>query len=233
MILSELKNAFLDFIYPKTCLACETQRLSEEDYLCISCIIDLPKTNSHIKPIESLDRKFWGKIPIKAVYSFLYYPKNSSIQNIVYAIKYKNKPQLAEILGKWYSLDLKNAKINENIDFIVPVPMFKAKQKLRGYNQAEEFAKGLQAGLGIEVVNDALIKTKSTVSQTKTKSRFARFKNTEGVFQINDTIDIKNKRILLVDDVLTSGSTLEEAGRILIEAGCNELYICTIAAAVS
>ena len=233
MKLSELKNAFLDFIYPKTCLACEQQRLSEEDFICISCMIELPKTNSHIHPIESLDRKFWGKIPISAIYSFLYYPKNSSIQNIVYAIKYKNKPQMAEILGKWYSLDLKNAKIDENIDFIVPVPMFKAKQKARGYNQAEEFAKGLQAGLGVEILNETLIKTKSTVSQTKTKSRFARFKNTEGVFEVCDNTHIKDKRILLVDDVLTSGSTLEEAGRALIAAGCKEVYIATIAAAVN
>jgi ComF family protein len=233
MNLKALKNAILDFIYPKTCLACETQRLSEEDFICISCMIDLPKTNSHITPNETLERKFWGKISVKAIYSFLYYPKNSSIQNILYAIKYKNKPQLAEILGKWYSLELKNANIDKNIDFIVPVPMFKAKQKLRGYNQAEEFGKGLAEGLGLEMLIDNLLKTKSTVSQTKTKSRFGRFKNTEGVFEVLDSSKIQGKKVLLVDDVLTSGATLEEAGRALLEAGCGELYIATIAAAVN
>jgi ComF family protein len=233
MNLKALKNSILDFIYPKTCLACETQRLSEEDFICISCIIDLPKTQSHIIANESVDRKFWGKIPVKAIYSYLYYPKNSSIQNILYAIKYKNKPQLAEILGKWYSLELKNANIDKNIDFIVPVPMFKGKQKLRGYNQAEEFGRGLEAGMGVEMIINNLVKTKSTVSQTKTKSRFGRFKNTEGVFEVIDAEKVRDKRIMLVDDVLTSGATLEEAGRALLEAGCSELYIGTIAAAVN
>jgi ComF family protein len=232
MYLNALKNALLDFIYPKTCLACETERLSEENFICISCMIELPKTHSHVKPLESMERKFWGKIPVRAVYSFLYFPKNSSMQNILYAIKYKNKPQLAEILGKWYSIELKNANIDKNIDLIVPVPMFKAKQRLRGYNQAEEFGRGLEEGLGIEMITDKLIKTKSTVSQTKTKSRFARFRNTEGVFTVLDPEAIKDKRILLVDDVLTSGATLEEAGRALLNAGCKELYIGTIAVAV-
>jgi ComF family protein len=223
---------FLDFIFPKICVSCEKERLSEEKYLCISCMVNLPKTESHSLVYDSLKLKFFGKIPVQEVYAFLNFTKTSIVQNILYAIKYKNKPELAEILGKWYSVDLKSIKIDSKVDIIVPVPMFIDKQKQRGYNQAEEFAKGLAYGLELNVDTQSLKKIKATVSQTKTGGRLARFKNASGVFKVENNDNIEGKSVLLVDDVLTSGATLEVAAQALLDAGCKEIYIAVIAVAI-
>lgn len=192
----------------------------------------LPKTDAHLTETESIERKFWGKINVQNTYSFLRFTKKGKVQNILHALKYKNKPELAEYLGKMYGNELKNVNFNEKIDLLIGIPLHKEKLKMRGYNQADHIAKGLSESLGVPYSEDVMVRNTFTMSQTKTKSRFNRFKNIEGVFGINDLEAVKDKRIALVDDVLTTGSTLEVAGEVLIEAGCKELYIITLAAAV-
>ena len=233
-----MKNAFkgylnllLDFIYPRVCISCEKNLLGPENHLCIECLFTIPKTNSHLHPIELLERKFWGKLKVKRVYSFLKFSKKGKVQNILHTLKYKNKPELAEYIGKMYANDLNTIDFEEKIDLIVGIPLHIDKKKLRGYNQADEFAKGLSGVLKTPYDSTSLTRETFTISQTKTGSRFMRFKNIEGVFLIKNDENIKGKRIALVDDVLTTGSTLEEAGNALLNAGCSELYIITIASA--
>lgn len=194
-------------------------------------MINLPKTNSHISSIELIERKLWGKIQVVNTFSFFKFSKNSNVQNILHALKYKNKPELAEYIGKWYAQDLKNHKIAKTADIVMGVPMHKSKIKVRGYNQADQFAKGLADELGLIYDDKSMIKSKKTLSQTKTQNRSGRYRNTEGVFEVTQPDNIIGKNIILVDDLLTTGSTLEEAGKLLIEAGCNELHVVTIAAA--
>ena len=182
-------------------------------------------------PIELLERKFWGKLNVKQVYSFLKFSKKGKVQNILHTLKYKNKPELAEYIGKLYANDLKSIQLEEKIDLIIGIPLHKDKQKLRGYNQADAFAKGLSDVLKTPYDEESLVRQTFTISQTKTGSRFKRFKNIEGVFEVKNIKNIEGKRIALVDDVLTTGSTLEEAGNILLASGCSELYIITIASA--
>ena len=138
---------------------------------------------------------------------------------------------MAEYIGKMYANDLNEVQLAEKIDLIVGIPLHKDKQKLRGYNQADAFAKGLSEVLKTPYDTESLARQIFTISQTKTGSRFKRFKNIEGVFVVNKPENIEGKRIGLVDDVLTTGSTLEEAGNVLLAAGCSELYIITIASA--
>jgi ComF family protein len=224
-------NLLLDFIYPRVCVSCEKNILGSENHLCIECLLAIPKTNSHLHPIELLERKFWGKLNVKQVYSFLKFSKKGKVQNILHTLKYKNKPELAEYIGKMYANDLKAIQLEEKIDLIIGIPLHINKQKLRGYNQADAFARGLSEVLKTPYDVESLVRQTFTISQTKTGSRFKRFKNIEGVFEVKNPENIKGKRIALVDDVLTTGSTLEEAGSVLLAAGCIELYIITIASA--
>jgi ComF family protein len=229
--MKKLLDYLLDFLFPRVCVACKKNHLSSEKFICYECLIDIPKTNSHIQQIELIERKFWGKLAVKHTYSFLKFSKKGKVQNILHALKYKNKPELAEYLGKMYANDLKEVNLNEKIDLLVGIPLHKDRQKFRGYNQSDMFAKGLSEVLNIPYSTTCLKRNTFTISQTKTGSRFKRHENIKGVFEIADLKEIEGKRIAIVDDVLTTGSTIEIAGNLLLGNGCKELYIITIASA--
>jgi ComF family protein len=224
-------NMLLEVLYPRSCAACGDTISGDEKHLCIACLFSIPKTDSHLSDIDLIDRKFWGKLDVKHTYSFLKFSKKGKVQNILHALKYKNKPELAEYLGKMYGSELKSINFNKNVDFIVGIPLHKDKLAIRGYNQADHFAVGLSAALDIPSHSDLMVRNTFTESQTKKANRFKRFQNIDGVFEIIDKEKVKNARIALVDDVLTTGATLEVAGQELINNGCKELYIITIAAA--
>lgn len=229
-----MKNLFhhlLNIIYPRTCVSCETVLNSSEKHLCVNCLYSLPKTDSHILPTDLIERKFWGKLNVKNTYSFLKFTKKGKVQKLLHALKYKNKPELAEYMGFWYGNELKPLELGHKIDVITGVPLHKEKERIRGYNQAGHLAKGLSSALDIPLDQGLLERVVFTDSQTKRSSRFGRFKNIEGVFRVNDRSKVEGKRIALVDDVLTTGATLEVAGAALMESGCSELYIITIASA--
>lgn len=222
----------LDFIYPNICLACEKQYTESESAICFSCLWSLPKTDSHILAENPLESRFWGKLPVKGVYSFLNFTKRGKVQKIVFAIKYKGQQDLAVFMGRLYANELKDFLVISSIDALIPVPLHKKRLKTRGYNQASLFAQGLGQNLDIPIINDALIRQKYTVSQTKTGGTFKRFLNIENAFEIISPDKVKGKSVALVDDVLTSGATLEAAGAELLKAGVKELFIITLAAAI-
>lgn len=231
MYLKNALNSVLDFIYPRVCVSCENILIKQEKHLCLNCLMNLPKTNSHLIETELIDRKFWGKINVKNTYSYLKFTKKGRVQEILHALKYRNKPDLAEYMGKLYGIDLKEVGFENEIDFIIGIPLHIDKEKIRGYNQANAFAKGLSEALNVPYLTDIMIRNTFTDSQTKKGSRFGRYKNIEGVFELKQQEEIVNKRIALVDDILTTGSTLEVAGELLLEKGCRELSIITIASA--
>ncbi len=224
-------ESLLDLFFPRLCVSCENPLQGQEIHLCLECLLSLPKTNSHYQETDLIDRKFWGKLNVSATFAYYKFNKKGKVQNILHALKYKNKPELAEYLGKLYGNELKSVNLSEKIDLIIGIPLHIDKQKIRGYNQADHFAQGLSEALNVPFDTNLLIRNTFTESQTKKGSRFKRFKNMEGVFELSDSSKIKNKRIALVDDVLTTGSTLEVAGGVLLENGCSELIIITIASA--
>ncbi|SOE21590.1 comF family protein [Spirosomataceae bacterium TFI 002] len=226
----QLLKGVLDLLYPRLCGSCGTTLKPTEGQLCISCMVKLPKTNSHTQNIDLLNNKFWGKLNVKNTYSFLKFSKKGLVQELLHNLKYRNKPELAHFMGLWYATDLKEISLDTSIDLIIGVPLHASRLKERGYNQADEFAKGLSEGLGVAFLPDVLLRNISTQTQTK-KSRFKRFLNTQYVFEVSDNSIIKGKNIALVDDVLTTGSTLSSCGEILLQNGCNELTIITIASA--
>jgi ComF family protein len=220
----------LDIIYPRSCEACGESLLGGENLVCIKCIIDLPRTNSHINEIESVSNRFWGKIPVERTITYLRFSKKSKVQKLLHALKYRNKAELGELLGKLYGAELKNTLSEQNIDLLIGVPLHPTKMKQRGYNQADCIAKGLSEALNIKCETEAVKRITHTNSQTK-KSRYERFKNVENIFEVVDKEIIKDKKIAIVDDVLTTGSTIESLAESLLDSGCKSIWVITIAAA--
>lgn len=227
----KILNQLLDLVFPRNCVACSSHLSSQENHLCINCLLSLPRTQSHIIKTELIERKFWGKINVKNTYSFLKFIKKGKVQKILHQLKYQNKPDLAEFIGKWYGQELKEDGLDLDVDLIIGVPLHKDKVKIRGYNQSDYIAKGLSESLNIPYATELMRRNTFTESQTKQGSRFDRFTNIEGVFEIIDKSQIEGKRLALVDDILTTGATLEVAGETLLKAGCKELTIITIASA--
>jgi ComF family protein len=224
-------NHFLDLIYPRTCEACENHLLSEEKLICTHCMMTLPQTKSHLDSSNHITKKFWGKIPVRGSFSYLKFIKKSRVQKLLHELKYRNKPELGKFLGELYGKDLKKIQLDEKIDLIIGVPLHKEKYKQRGYNQADCFAEGLSVSLGIPFDEKSVIRIKNTETQTK-KSRIDRFRNVEDIFKVVEKEKILGKRIAIVDDVLTTGSTLESLGKKLLDEGCSEITFITLATAV-
>jgi ComF family protein len=189
----------------------------------------MPRSNFHIDHDNLFFQKFKGRIPVKYVMSFFKFSKAGAVQQVLHALKYKNKPELGHLLGRIYGEELKSAGYENAFDLIIPIPLHAYKKKRRGYNQSEEFANGLSEVLNVKTSEDFLSRVTVTNTQTK-KTRLKRWENVMEVFAVHQRETIKDKRILLVDDVVTTGATLEAAGRLLIEAGCKDLSIGCIAA---
>jgi ComF family protein len=220
----------LDIIYPRSCEACNEALLGGENLICSNCLIDLPRTNSHLESIERLSNRFWGKIPVSNNITFLKYSKKGKVQKLLHELKYRNKPEIGKYLGKIYGLDLQQVDFDKKIDFLVGVPLHPTKLLQRGYNQADCIAEGLSEVLNVPFETMSVKRREYTETQTK-KSRYERFLNVENIFEVTDIDKIKDKRIAIVDDVLTTGSTIESLGATLLNEGAKEIYVITIAAA--
>jgi ComF family protein len=221
---------FLDIIYPRACEACGEALLGGENLICMNCLIDLPRTNSHIQQLDNISNRFWGKIPVADTLTFLKFSKKGKVQKLLHELKYRNKPEVGKYLGNIYGIDLKIVGFDKKVDLLISVPLHPSKLIQRGYNQSDCIAQGLSEALNVPFEPNAVQKRMFTESQTK-KSRIERFQNVENIFEVIEYEKIKNKRIAIVDDVLTTGSTLESLGITLLNAEAKEISIITIAAA--
>jgi ComF family protein len=190
----------------------------------------LPRTNFHLEADNPVYRRFWGKINIYSATSFLYFAKGGIVQEMIDKLKYHGRKDIGVYLGEQYGNDLKASKVYNSIDIIVPVPLHEDKFIRRGYNQSEQFAAGLSKTMNKPKDYLSVIRKTASVTQTK-KTRFERWKNVEEIFIAKDIISLSGKHILLVDDVITTGSTLEAtAAAILLIPGVT-ISIATIACA--
>jgi ComF family protein len=206
-----LKDFLLDIaslIYPRVCVACDGSLFKHEQHICNKCYVTLPKTNYHLQKDNPLQKVFYGRADVTTASSFLFFQKKGMVQKMLHALKYKGKSEVAQLLGKWYAEDLKQSNTSLAFDYIIPVPLHKKRQQKRGYNQSEYFAKGLNEVLGIPILTNVLIKKHFTETQTH-KTREERAENIMQSFSIEHAETIHNKNILLVDDVITTGATLE------------------------
>ncbi|MEO6524719.1 MAG: phosphoribosyltransferase family protein [Mucilaginibacter sp.] len=207
---------FIALIFPELCQACGGSLVSGEDVICMNCVYDMPYTNFHQQPDNVVARQLWGRIELQNVYVLLYFSKGGKVQNMMHQFKYKNMPRIGNRLGEIAGKQLSITDRFKNIDYIIPVPLHPRKLKQRGYNQSAQFAEGLAVKMNADVELGNLIRLKHTDTQTK-KSRFSRYENMKDVFGVLYPERLAGKHVLLVDDIITTGSTLEACGLVLLE----------------
>lgn len=221
---------FINLIFPITCCACKQVLLKSEHVLCTGCLIQLPKADIGFSQSQSLASRFMGKVEIKEVYSYYKFTKRGKVQNLLHNLKYKNRQDIGLFLGEIYGNRLKEENDVKNLDLIIAVPLHESKYLLRGFNQSELIAEGIGKAINVPHETKLILRQKATETQTK-KSRIERFFNVKDVFQVPDPNLIFGKSIGLVDDVLTTGATLEVCAASLLKAGAKEITIIVLAAA--
>ncbi len=198
---------FIELIYPNNCYSCNARLVAGEEILCTKCLYELPRTNYHKKPEENpVAELFYGISNIKYATAYYVFEKGSKYRSLIHGLKYKNVPEIGIALGKYFGSELKGSVFDE-VDLLVPVPLHPAKKRIRGYNQSEMIGIGMSETTGIELDYKNLIRKVFTETQTK-KNLEERRKNVESVFGIKNPDLFKGKHILLLDDVVTTGSTL-------------------------
>ncbi|WP_225872759.1 ComF family protein [Pedobacter frigoris] len=215
-------------LFPELCCACSTLLHHGEGDICTSCIHNLPYTDHHIYKDNKVARKLWGRIPFHQAMALLHFRKGNSVQNLIHHLKYKGKKGLGVKLGTILAGQLISNPHYQGIDLIIPIPLHKKKEQERGYNQSMCIADGLSAALNIPVAKGCLIRKVATSSQTR-KSRYKRYENMKEVFGISDPAILAGKHVLLVDDVITTGATIEACAMELYRHGIGKLSIATIA----
>lgn len=228
--LSNLWRSMLHFVYPTLCLGCTKPLLQQEELLCIECAGNLPLTNYHHIPDNETATRFMGRIKLMHATSFAYYTKDALLQKMLHQFKYHNNQKVGFFLAKRFAQSLKKTDWIKQIDIIVPVPLHKKKLDHRGFNQSEIIAKELGRILNIPVDTHMLDRKINTESQTL-KSREQRLENMEGAFQLKKT-GISHKHILILDDVLTTGATIEACIQPLQNIGSVQISVATIGIAI-
>jgi ComF family protein len=223
-----LFNDFMSLIYPRLCEGCGHTLFSHERYLCRFCLASLPRSNYHALPDNEIARLLRGRVPAVIASAFLLYEKSGRVQSMLHAIKYHDQKELGEFLGMQYAAELRDAPAVEQIDVILPVPLHESKLRARGYNQSEWFARGLAAGLNKSVDCTSLRRSRATSTQTR-KRKYERWENVEGIFELGDRPALEGRHCLLVDDVITTGATIEAAWLAIRQAAGASISVMSIA----
>lgn len=220
-------NDFISLFFPEVCAACGSNLVSNESVICTGCVLNLPYTDFHLHPDNRLAKQFWGRVPFVHCNTYLYFSKGSKVQNLMHQLKYNNRPEVGFKLGEMFGKKLNAIMENQKPDVIIPIPLHPGKEKKRGYNQSEHFALGLSAALSIPTKN-SIYRSVATETQTR-KSRFVRYENMKDVFLINNIQDIQNKHVLIVDDIITTGATIESCANKILEISGTRVSIAGIA----
>jgi ComF family protein len=220
---------FVSLFYPRYCRGCYNSLVKGEDLLCTQCLLEMPKSYYHLEQENPFFQKFRGRLPVRRVMTLFKFVKESRVQQVLHALKYKQQPELGEMLGRVYGQDLLEADYKNAFDLIVPVPLHASRRRIRGYNQSEVFGRGLARMLEVPCDDTYMIRAEKSETQTQ-KTKLSRWENVSSIFRVVRPEAVMEKRVLLVDDVVTTGATLEACGQVLIESGCSELSIACIAA---
>jgi ComF family protein len=219
---------FTDLIYPPLCTSCGLLRPLDNHIFCLDCLHELPETGFHLHAQNPFAAHFKGRISLKAGAAFLYFSREGGTQRLLHQIKYNNRPDLISTIGRWYGKQLIQAELWQGIDVIIPVPLHWKKQRKRGYNQSAVFGEGMAEVMGVRCFPYALKRLTHDKSLTSMK-RFQRVETIGSSFQVPKASLLKHKHILLVDDVLTTGATLESCALVLADIPVASIRMVTIA----
>lgn len=226
--LSNIINDVNTLLFPLVCFGCNAQLTRGEKLLCTVCRHQLPLTDYNFNDENPVDRIFYGRINIKKANSFLFFNNRGAVKNIIHYLKYKNQEQIGAFLGDWFGQIVKENNYLKDIDYVIPVPLHRKKLKKRGYNQTANFAKRVAFHIGANYLDNILVKTANTKTQTK-RNRLSRWYDNRSLYQVTDKGLLKNKKILLLDDVITTGATMEICAMPLYNIEGTEIYIASMA----
>lgn len=222
---------FIDLIYPNLCVICGESLVASESQLCLKCFNSIPKTNYHLQKDNPVEKRFWGKVSVERASSYFFFQKGSHFQKLIHELKYKGNREVGIAAGKYAASDLLESPDFISVDVIIPVPLHPKKEAKRGYNQSYIIGKGMAEILGKPLVRNNLIRVQERTTQTR-KSVYERFENTRGIFELTNPDELRGKHVLLVDDVLTTGSTLEACIQALFVADNVKVSVFTLAVAM-
>jgi len=229
--LSDLLDDILSILFPRICYACGNHLVRGEYLICTECHILIPRTNYHLEDDNPVSRLFWGRCRIERAAAFSFYNRDSRIRKLIHNLKYRGNREIGHELGKIYGESMLGTMFLEGIDMIIPVPLHPSKERARGFNQSIEIARGFSEATGIPVNTSVLHRQRESQTQTR-RSRFERWINVEGIFGVNDLSVINGKHLLLIDDVITTGSTLEACANEILRADEVKVSVAAMAVAV-
>lgn len=207
-MICEIFKRYINTIFPKVCCVCGLGTENSQILICDDCLALLPETQNCYIPENTLKLRLSHFAKIDSAAAFIYYNPNSDYSSIIHDIKFRNQRKLAFELGRLFAFHLQSSPLFKDIDLIIPVPLHKSRERWRGYNQSEYIANGISSVLGVEVANDVIIRSKRGKVQSKIKNRTGRMKNMEDAFQVVSPKELRNKTVLLVDDIITFGATV-------------------------
>lgn len=218
---------FVNLLFPQWCAGCLGPLVSGEESVCTFCRSELKISSTYKEKPNGIVSKFYGKIPVEHAFTMFQFSRKGVIQNLLHRIKYGGYYDMGVWLGNLLGAEIKHEPWISDLNMIVPIPLHKSKLQLRGYNQSEAFARGLSGAIQVPI-DEVMVRKQHTQTQTR-KSRMERWVNVSEIFELTRGKFVEGKNVLLVDDVITSGATLEAAGSVLIKKGVNKIYIATIA----
>ncbi len=230
--LLEYINDFLNLFYPETCSVCNNSLYKYEKIICTECIYKIPKTKYHTSPNNPIYELFIGRVNIQAATALMFFSKGSIYNNMIQNLKYKGKKKIGYEMGLILANEIKDTHPYNKVDIILPIPLHKNREKKRGYNQSEWIAKGLSEILKIPIDTLSIYRNVNTKTQTK-KTKEERWDNVESIFSIKKTDNLVNKHILIVDDIITTGSTIESCSHTVLSIPNTKVSIVTIGVASS
>ncbi len=225
-------NDALSLVFPVLCAACSDGIHKGETHICTKCLYELPKANYHVQADNPVARLLWGRVQVNQAAAYYLFTKGGKVQQLIHQFKYKGQKEVGVTVGKQFAHDLLKVDWLKTIDVIIPVPLHATKLKKRGYNQSDYFAMGLSEISGIPMLTNVLARESESATQTR-KSRYLRWKNVAQIFKVKDVESIEGKSVLLVDDVVTTGSTLDACAQRILELPGTSVSVATIAHAAA
>ncbi len=227
-LIQQLTEGITQIIFPHTCIGCSSDVLIKDELLCVQCKTELPYTHFFESTPNPIEKIFYGRIPIEHAAANLFFTKDSLMQHLMFQLKYRGNKDAGYYLGKLLGFELKKSTQFANIDGIIPLPLNAKKEFKRGYNQAQIICEGIAEIWDKPILNNAVERVVFTETQTH-ENRIQRWQNMVGVFKVIEEEAIQNKHILLVDDVITTGATLESCGSEILQIRNTKLSIATVA----
>jgi len=227
----DLWDDFISLLFPRLCYACGNHLLRNENLICTGCYVAIPRTNYHLQAENPVAQLFWGRCLIEKAAAFSFYARGSRIRNLIHKLKYSGIKEIGYELGRIYAVSLKSSGFTSDVDMIIPVPLHPCKKRIRGFNQSEYISAGVSDVTGLPVDTHSLTRIVLSATQTN-RSRYERWTNVEGIFRVADAGAIRGKHILLVDDVITTGSTIESCVNELLKVEDVKVSVIAIGCAV-